>query len=73
MLSFHSIFLKTIKDVIVASHNEFRSKIAEGKETKGVDGAEPPASDMMALTWNDGLAEVAQRYVSILGNVFQFL
>ena len=54
-----------IKEAIVAKHNELRAKIAEGQETKGVDGAEPPAADMMEISWNDGLAITAQRYVGI--------
>ena len=43
-------------------HNEHRSKIAKGLESKGVDGPQPTASDMRELVWNDELAEVAQRY-----------
>ena len=42
-------------------HNEHRSKIAKGLESKGVDGPQPTASDMRELVWNDELAEVAQR------------
>ena len=61
--TYSTIFVsQAIKDVIVAKHNEFRARIANGKETEGADGPEPPASDMLALTWDDGLAEMAQRY-----------
>ena len=43
-------------------HNELRSKVANGLETRGNDGTQPKASNMMELVWNDELAEVAQRY-----------
>ena len=54
--------LQEIKEAIVEKHNKLRAKVANGKETRGVDGAEPPASDMRVLEWNEDLAEVAQRY-----------
>ena len=54
--------LQAVKDAIVKKHNELRSKVAKGKETRGVDGSQPKASNMRKLVWNDELAEVAQRY-----------
>merc|ERR1712038_40375 len=51
------------KDAIAAKHNELRRRVAKGEETQGVGGiAQPAASDMYALKWNDGLAKVAQRW-----------
>ena len=47
-------------------HNEQRSKVANGLETRGNDGPQPKASNMIELTWNDELAEVAQRYQILL-------
>jgi len=51
------------KDAIVAKHNELRRKVAKGEETKGLNGqAQPSATDMNELKWNDELAEIAQRW-----------
>ena len=47
-------------------HNDLRSKVANGLETRGNDGPQPKASNMMELVWNDELAEVAQRYGMLL-------
>ena len=58
--------LQVLKDSIVSKHNELRSKVANGQEDRGVDGTQPKAANMMELVWNDELAEVAQRYHSIL-------
>ena len=55
-----------MKDAIVASHNSWRSTVANGKARKGVNGTHPQASNMMELKWNDELAEVAQRYSKFL-------
>ena len=55
-------YSKDVKDAIVEKHNEIRSKIASGKETRGVDNVpQPSATNMRQLVWNDDLAEVAQR------------
>ena len=54
-------FLKAVKEAIVNKHNELRIKVANGQETEGVSGAQPPAANMRKLVWNDELAEVAQR------------
>ena len=51
-----------MKDAIVDKHNELRSKVANGQETRGVGGGQPKAANMRKLVWNDELAEVAQRY-----------
>ena len=54
------------KDVILEKHNELRAKVANGQETKGVDGGQPKAANMRKLVWNDDLAEIAQRWVHCL-------
>merc|ERR1712002_866164 len=48
------------KNLIVKTHNELRQKVASGQES---NGAQPGASNMRKLVWNDELAEVAQRLV----------
>lgn len=58
--------LKALKDSIVSKHNELRAKVANGQEDRGVDGAQPKAANMMELVWSDDLAEVAQRYNSLI-------
>ena len=50
----------------MSKHNELRSKVANGQEDRGVDGAQPKAANMVELVWSDELAEVAQRYNSML-------
>ena len=52
-------------DTILNKHNELRSLVANGEEERGVDGGQPKATNMRELTWNDELAEVAQRYFKI--------
>ena len=54
-------------------HNEQRSKVANGLETRGNDGPQPKASNMMELAWNDELAEVAQRYQIVLRFIYRFI
>ena len=54
-------------------HNELRSKVANGLETRGNDGTQPKASNMMELVWNDELAEVAQRYQILLIFIYIFI
>merc|ERR1711872_739211 len=48
------------KNLIVKTHNELRQRVASGQES---NGAQPGASNMRKLVWNDELAEVAQRWV----------
>merc|ERR1740137_289737 len=45
------------KDELLKTHNEKRQKVASGSET-----GQPGASNMRKLTWNDELAEIAQRW-----------
>ena len=49
------------KDFIVSYHNDLRRKVANGEETRGLDGAQSSATNMNALVWDDELATVAQR------------
>ena len=46
-------------ETILSRHNELRQRVAEGSES---NGDQPYASDMMRMTWNTELAEVAQRW-----------
>ncbi|XP_063843649.1 uncharacterized protein LOC135090578 isoform X2 [Scylla paramamosain] len=48
--------------VIVALHNELRSKVARGEETRGAPGPQPSGANMRALAWDEELATVAQRH-----------
>ena len=50
------------KNVIVSLHNKLRSQVALGQEFRGVAGAQPPASNMLEMSWDDELAVVAQRW-----------
>merc|ERR1712106_138607 len=45
------------KDELLKTHNELRQKVASGSEA-----GQPGASNMRKLTWNDELAEIAQRW-----------
>uniref|UniRef100_T1E6X4 CAP-Uro-1 n=1 Tax=Urodacus manicatus TaxID=1330407 RepID=T1E6X4_UROMN len=44
-------------------HNEFRNKIALGKETEPQQ--QPPAANMMQMEWDDELARVAQAHANL--------
>lgn len=37
------------KTAIVKKHNELRSRVAQGKEELGLNGAQPSAANMMAM------------------------
>jgi len=50
---------KAAQDRIVDVHNQLRNKVAMGQE---FNGAQPSASDMRKLVWDDELAAVAQRW-----------
>jgi len=47
------------KSNILERHNKLRQKVANGEET---NGAQPSASNMRKMTWNDELAAIAQRW-----------
>ena len=47
------------KQALVDKHNELRRKVARGEET---NGAQPAASNMKKLVWNEELAVIAQRW-----------
>merc|ERR1719186_2111865 len=54
-------FTQAGKDKLVKLHNEYRQKIAAGKETEGnLEGVE--SSNMRKVIWNDELAMTAQRW-----------
>ncbi|EFX86988.1 hypothetical protein DAPPUDRAFT_312473 [Daphnia pulex] len=44
---------------ILAAHNDYRRKIAQGLETQGNPGPQPPASNMRELKWDQELAVMA--------------
>ena len=50
------------KNVIVSLHNKFRSQVALGQESRGLPGPQPPAANMLEMTWDNELAAVAQRW-----------
>uniref|UniRef100_A0A224X3J9 Putative CAP peptide n=1 Tax=Megacormus gertschi TaxID=1843536 RepID=A0A224X3J9_9SCOR len=50
------------KEIILAMHNEFRNKIALGKETQPAQ--QPQAANMMQMEWDDELARVAQAHAN---------
>uniref|UniRef100_Q05108 Venom allergen 5 n=1 Tax=Dolichovespula arenaria TaxID=7442 RepID=VA5_DOLAR len=52
------------KNEIVKRHNEFRQKVAQGLETRGNPGPQPPAKNMNLLVWNDELAKIAQTWAN---------
>lgn len=45
-------------------HNEKRTKVAKGLETRGQPGPQPAAADMMELTWDENLARMAQEWAN---------
>jgi len=48
------------KKLIVDKHNELRRKVARGEEKDAM--AQPKASNMREMVWNDELAAIAQRW-----------
>ena len=45
----------------MSKHNELRSIVAQGLESRGVGGkGQPRAANMRKMSWNNDLAEVAQ-------------
>eukprot|EP00092_Neocalanus_flemingeri_P011792 GFUD01012715.1.p1 GENE.GFUD01012715.1~~GFUD01012715.1.p1 ORF type:complete len:422 (+),score=81.87 GFUD01012715.1:188-1453(+) len=53
-------FSQAGKELLVKTHNELRQKVAAGLET---NGNQPKASNMRKISWNEELAEIAQRWV----------
>lgn len=51
------------KELIVRLHNEYRNKVALGQETRGKNNvAQPSASNMRKMSWDDEIATYAQRW-----------
>ncbi|KAF8764847.1 CRISP/Allergen/PR-1 like protein [Argiope bruennichi] len=48
------------KALVVRLHNEYREKVATGRETEA--GGLPTAANMMEMVWDDELAAVAQKH-----------
>ncbi|KAF2352825.1 CAP domain [Trinorchestia longiramus] len=48
--------------VIVASHNRYRARVAQGQEVRGTPGPQPQAADMLEMIWDEELALIAQRH-----------
>ena len=51
--------MQSEKEHIVKLHNELRSKVANGKEERGIDGPQPRAANMRQLVWSNTLANIA--------------
>ena len=49
---------------IVETHNNYRARIAQGKETKGRPGPQIGAKNMRELVWDPELAAVAQMHAN---------
>ena len=49
-------------------HNEFRSKVANGLEMRGINGSQPKAANMRELVWSNTLANIAQRYYELFNS-----
>ncbi|XP_040563888.1 venom allergen 5 [Lepeophtheirus salmonis] len=47
---------------IITEHNKLRSTVALGNEKRGVGGAQPPATNMNRLSWDNDLAVSAQMW-----------
>ncbi len=45
------------KAEVVNLHNKLRAKVANGQETRGQTGPQPPAADMLELVWDDEVRE----------------
>ena len=55
------LYLQDEKQQIVAKHNELRSVVAQGLESRGVAGkGQPSAANMKKMSWDDDLSDVAQ-------------
>ncbi|ROT65933.1 hypothetical protein C7M84_016089 [Penaeus vannamei] len=46
--------------LILAQHNQLRSRVAMGQEGRGAPGPQPQAANMRLMEWDDELALVAQ-------------
>ncbi|KAB7501844.1 Venom allergen [Armadillidium nasatum] len=46
---------------ILHLHNSWRQNVSVGNETRGKEGMQPPASNMMRMQWDYELAKIAQR------------
>ena len=49
---------------IIDVHNEKRQQVAAGKERLGKPDSQPAASNMKTVSWDDELAQVAQRWAN---------
>ena len=48
--------------MVVDLHNKYRSRVAQGRERRGAPGPQKPASNMLELTWDPELENIAQRW-----------
>ena len=55
----HEGLTQSDKDMILAKHNELRSKVANGKQS-----GQPPAANMKKMVWDEELAKEAQNIAS---------
>ncbi|XP_046398094.1 ancylostoma secreted protein-like [Ischnura elegans] len=59
-----NLFTDKEREQVVKKMNEYRDRVAKGKETLGNPGPQPPALDMMTVTWDSYLETTAQRYAN---------
>lgn len=52
--------IKTILD----EHNRLRARVANGQEKRGLNGEQPPSSNMRRLVWDNELANIAQAHAN---------
>ncbi|CAK9795288.1 Venom allergen 3 [Anthophora plagiata] len=57
-------FTNAEKNEMVKSHNDLRSRVANGLEKRGNPGPQPPAKNMQHIVWDDAIANVAQRWAN---------
>ncbi|CAL4088191.1 unnamed protein product, partial [Meganyctiphanes norvegica] len=56
--------------IILQKHNELRSRVANGYETRGDPGPQPGARNMREMRWNTQLAEVAQAWADQCPSIY---
>ncbi|KAK9882849.1 hypothetical protein WA026_023546 [Henosepilachna vigintioctopunctata] len=55
-------FTEAEKYTLLDAHNTLRNTVASGNESRGSQGAQPPAANMRKLEWDDELAVIAETW-----------